>query len=41
VFLLSATVWNLVAGAVALVVGLVLYATRRKPVADSALPPTA
>jgi amino acid transporter len=41
VFLLSATVWNLVAGAIALVVGLVLYATRRKPVADSAVPPTA
>jgi len=39
VFLLSATVWNLVAGAVALVVGLLLYAFRRRPVADTAVPP--
>jgi amino acid transporter len=39
VFLLSATVWNLVAGAIALVVGLLLYAFRRRPVADSAVPP--
>lgn len=39
VFLLSATVWNLVAGAIALVVGLLLYAFRRRPVADTAVPP--
>lgn len=39
VFLLSATVWNLVAGAVALVIGLLLYAFRRKPVVESAVPP--
>jgi APA family basic amino acid/polyamine antiporter len=39
VFLLSATVWNLVAGGVALVVGLLLYAFRRRPVADTAVPP--
>jgi amino acid transporter len=39
VFLLSATVWNLVAGAVALVIGLLLYAFRRRPVADTAVPP--
>jgi amino acid transporter len=39
VFLLSATVWNLVAGVVALVVGLLLYAFRRRPVADTAVPP--
>ncbi|HJR54506.1 MAG TPA: APC family permease [Gemmatimonadota bacterium] len=41
VFLLSATRWNLIAGAIALVVGAVLYATRRKPVARSAVPPAA
>jgi amino acid transporter len=39
VFLLSATVWNLVAGAIALVVGLLLYAFRRRPVVESAVPP--
>lgn len=36
VFLLSATRWNLIAGAIALVVGLLLYAFRRRPVAPSA-----
>ena len=41
VFLMSATRWNLIAGAIALVVGLVLYASRRKPVAESAVPPAA
>jgi amino acid transporter len=41
VFLLSATVWNLVAGAIALAVGLVLYTFRSKPVADSPIPPVA
>jgi amino acid transporter len=40
VFLLSATRWNLIAGAGALVVGAVLFATRRRPVAYSAAPPT-
>jgi amino acid transporter len=39
VFLLSATRWNLVAGAIALVVGLLLYTFRRRPVSDSAVPP--
>lgn len=39
VFLMSATRWNLIAGAIALVVGLVLFATRRKPVTRSAVPP--
>jgi hypothetical protein len=40
VFLLSATRWNLIAGAIALVAGALLYATRRRPVAHSAVPPT-
>lgn len=40
VFLLSATRWNLIAGAIGLAVGLVIYAFRRKPVAESAVPPT-
>lgn len=39
VFLLSATRWNLIAGAIALVAGAFLYATRRRPVAESAVPP--
>ncbi|HET6616945.1 MAG TPA: amino acid permease [Gemmatimonadota bacterium] len=39
VFLMSATRWNLIAGAIALVVGLLLYTTRRKPVTRSAVPP--
>ena len=41
VFLLSATRWNLIAGAIALVIGAVLFATRGKPVAESAVPPAA
>jgi amino acid transporter len=40
VFLLSATRWNLIAGAGALVVGAVLFATRRRPVACSGATPT-
>jgi len=40
VFLLSATRWNLIAGAIALTVGALLFATRRRPVPESALPPT-
>ena len=40
VFLLSATRWNLIAGAIALTVGALLFATRRRPVAHSAVPPT-
>ena len=39
VFLLSATLWNLVAGGIALVLGLVLWTTRRPPIPDSAVPP--
>ena len=41
VFLLSATRWNLIAGAIALTVGALLFATRRRPVAHSAVPPAA
>lgn len=41
VFLLSATRWNLIAGAIALTVGLVLYAFRRKPAADASARPVA
>ncbi|HJU87540.1 MAG TPA: amino acid transporter, partial [Gemmatimonadota bacterium] len=40
VFLLSATRWNLIAGAIALTVGAILFATRRKPVAQTAVPPS-
>jgi amino acid transporter len=40
VFLLSATRWNLIAGAIALTVGAILFATRRKPIARSAVTPT-
>jgi len=40
VFLLSATRWNLIAGAIALTVGALLFATRRRPVPESAVPPT-
>ena len=40
VFLLSATRWNLIAGAIALTVGAVLFVTRRRPVSRSAVPPT-
>jgi APA family basic amino acid/polyamine antiporter len=40
VFLLSATRWNLIAGAIALTVGALLFATRRRPVTESAVPPT-
>ncbi|HUP18797.1 MAG TPA: APC family permease [Gemmatimonadota bacterium] len=39
VFLSSTTRWNLMAGAVALVVGLAVWATRRRPVEESAVPP--
>ncbi|HYO47919.1 MAG TPA: APC family permease [Gemmatimonadota bacterium] len=41
VFLLSATRWNLVAGAIGLAVGLVIYAFRRKPAADASTRPVA
>ena len=39
VFLLSATQWNLIAGAVGLAGGLVVYAFRHKPEPDSTVPP--
>ena len=39
VFLLSATQWNLIAGAIGLAVGLVIYAFRRKPEARTSVPP--
>lgn len=41
VFLLSATRWNLVAGAIGLAVGLVIYAFRRKPAAAASARPVA
>jgi amino acid transporter len=41
VFLLSATRWNLIAGAIALAGGLVVYALRRKPDTDTSVRPVA
>ena len=39
VFLLSATRWNLVAGAIGLAIGLLIYALRRRPDPANAVPP--
>jgi amino acid transporter len=39
VFLLSATRWNLIAGAIGLAAGLVIYAFRRKPEPRTSVPP--
>ncbi len=40
VFLLSATTWNLVAGAIALVIGLVIYVFRRPPLEPAVTEPS-